>query len=357
MKSFYPLLYFMILVSLCSCKSLGVKELFLNRISVDIEKTNSVVLTTSDHNIKNRFGWIVIGGNGELIDYGISDAKTESVKVPCQSYGQHFSLQMYDVNADFYATVVMVKTLQDSQIRKKISQNIAMPKDIASVLSDIEKHIKEVSKEFGASAVTKIKVGNKEYKTISPNTTTIKEDLKGWFQIGTGNTWTEPGKNFLWSKLVHIHTQLEKAHPNPLSTYGHVINRHFAARKQFSTLTAKSTLIHVPSEHALCPAAHISIYPSTLFNIEETAANWADRFSIDIGLAGKSMGNTASDEFDETDTKILLGAGINLIDEFSIQFGCVAQFHKGKVKPDFYWGASIDILKVANLLSKSKTGD
>lgn len=118
----------------------------------------------------------------------------------------------------------------------------------------------------------------------------------------------------------------------------------YSYRKQFSTLTVKSSFAVAPYKHTALATAYISVYPLTQL-IQSERWSVLDRISMDIGVA-KPIGDTAPDEFTDASNHYMLGAGLDLAEGFSIHAADVMYFDKGKTHHTIAFGVSVDVLSM-----------
>jgi len=127
-------------------------------------------------------------------------------------------------------------------------------------------------------------------------------------------------------------------------------SQRYANRKQFSTFTIKSSLAFSLSAHTALTTAYISVYPATEFITSERLAGW-DRVSLDFGVV-KPIGDTASEEFKNSESHYMIGFGYDFTENFAIHASDAMGFDNNTTHHNFMVGVSIDLLSLLSKINK-----
>jgi len=285
-----------------------------------------------------KTGWMIIN-NKKIVRYGYSDNTQTSIArvYPEAGYGDIFSLQEYPniSKEEFYSLIVLYCSLNWISVK-----NDDISSSDACVIESIMKSINLIKSDNGLSNDIKIEDCFFENK-----------------QKGKKNEKEDDNKKLKYEmtkhRLINIYHAInsDEAPAKLFIHKGNYNNITYAARKEFSIITVKTSAVFIPEEQYFGPSAHFSIYPCAAFSVKEKSSDYLDRLSFDIGMIGKSKDSSTSEKMNNADNRYIYGLGIELGKNIAFQLGDCLWYEKGDTHHSFFMGVSLDLFNLASYLT------
>lgn len=330
----------------------------------------------------SSFGWIILN-QYEVVDFGYSYNGKEDDKnktpasvekfSPVLGYGAKFFLQEYHNvgKPQFYAEVAAMMAARSLSFYGADGKTPAYADPLANQpLTNISSNPQDVVDAYANSLQALVdngRIGRDDKGKIwklffRADTLGSTNCLAGAAASGRAGAelFLPPEAKCANVELIRTHIlEIQKrlaqrgTPPSIFQSSGPVVTTEFAARRDFSEATVQVGTLFVLHEQSISYSAHLSYYPFTQYSVYQDWANVLDRISLDVGLVGKPVNSAnASAAFSNADTRVMAGLGYILGSNVSLQAGNVIWFEPAKTHNSFYFGITLDVLKIVAKLAK-----